>query len=117
MMSVGAAAGYYTNDAIGVRCYTAREESQLQSKTGLRLEEGEIMTDGRVQGNENGQEEENGTGSKSEMEAGTDGGSNFNIEEQRQSWEEKMAENKKAWDLAVESGAQCSDEEDIMAIL
>ncbi|KAL4294622.1 hypothetical protein AHAS_Ahas18G0246500 [Arachis hypogaea] len=28
-----------------------------------------------------------------------------------------MAENKVAWKLAVESGAQCSDEEDIMTIL
>ncbi|KAL4382784.1 hypothetical protein AHAS_Ahas04G0268100 [Arachis hypogaea] len=119
MMSVGTAVGNYTNDGIVTRCYIAREESQHQSKIGLRLEDGEITMDGWRQGNGNGQEEENvhGADSGSKMEAGTDGGSNFNREEQRPSWKEEMAENKKAWKLAVESGAQCSDEEDIMTIL
>ncbi|XP_020967472.1 uncharacterized protein LOC110266796 [Arachis ipaensis] len=48
-----------------------------------------------------------------DLEDGTD----HQNEEQRPSREAEMAKNKEAWKLAVESGAQYSDEEDIMAIL
>ncbi|KAL4322009.1 hypothetical protein AHAS_Ahas14G0167600 [Arachis hypogaea] len=115
-MSIGADAGKYTNDGIVNR---AAEGSQIQSNTGLRLEEGGILMDDRLQCNGTGQEEKtvHDTDSGSGVEAGTDGGSKFYRKEQRPSWEEEMAENKEAWKLAVESGAQCSDEEDIMTIL
>ncbi|KAL4374910.1 hypothetical protein AHAS_Ahas05G0229000 [Arachis hypogaea] len=46
-----------------------------------------------------------------------DGGTDMQNENQRPSWEEEIAENKEAWKLTVESSAQCSDEDDIMAIL
>ncbi|KAL4307216.1 hypothetical protein AHAS_Ahas16G0256100 [Arachis hypogaea] len=49
--------------------------------------------------------------------ADLEGDNDHHIEEQRLSWEEEMVENKETWNLAVESGVQCSDEEDIMAIL
>ncbi|XP_016165197.1 uncharacterized protein LOC107607809 [Arachis ipaensis] len=72
-----------------------------------------------AQVNDNGHEEEHqkGTESGSEMGEGSDGDGKLDTEEKRPTWEEEMAENKEAWKLAVESGAQYSDEDDIMTIL
>ncbi|XLU64175.1 hypothetical protein S245_023384, partial [Arachis hypogaea] len=87
---------------------TPEDERHIRSKTDPRLEEGEILTEASAQGHRNRQENdnENGTGSGSETGAEADGDGKLISEEQRPSWNEKMAENKEAWKLAVESGAQ-----------
>ncbi|QHO53699.1 uncharacterized protein DS421_2g50250 [Arachis hypogaea] len=51
-------------------------------------------------------------------DAAVDAESEVDSEASENKWENEIQENRKAWDLAVESGAvQYNEEEDIMAIL
>ncbi|KAL4275690.1 hypothetical protein AHAS_Ahas20G0132400 [Arachis hypogaea] len=110
--SQGRVVGIITN------CNEPEADRQSRGKYGLGLEEKETVLDGLAQ-NGNGQEDERDNSAESgpEMRDCLNDGTKTGPEDQRPSWEEEMAENKEAWKLAVESGAQCSDEEDIMAIL
>ncbi|XLR11031.1 hypothetical protein S83_038969 [Arachis hypogaea] len=112
-------AGHSIDNGIVSRGNTLEDESHIRSTTELRLEEGETLMEGGTQGHRNWQEDvnEHGTESGSEAGTGSEGDNKITSEEHRPSWDEEMAENKEAWKLAVESGAQCSDKEDIMAIL
>ncbi|KAL4365900.1 hypothetical protein AHAS_Ahas07G0152300 [Arachis hypogaea] len=104
----------------------AAREKAAEMLAGRKISNGEAGTTwekngdaGREGVNGSAQEKERDHCTQSGLELGADleGDTNIHSEEQRLSWKEKMNENKEAWKLAVESGAQCSNEEDIMPIL
>ncbi|QHO21803.1 uncharacterized protein DS421_11g349820 [Arachis hypogaea] len=78
-------------------CNKPETDRQLRSKSGLGLEEEEIVLDGFTQnGNRQEEEKENSAESGSEMGDCLNDGTKPDREEQRPSWEEEMAENKEA---------------------
>ncbi|KAL4393668.1 hypothetical protein AHAS_Ahas02G0075000 [Arachis hypogaea] len=99
-------------DTVKPRRNDPEVQSQLRGDIGSRLEEGEVLVDATAESKGKGREEEHENDADSGSEAGS-----LDSKEHKLTWDEEMTENKEAWKLAVESGAQCSDEEDIMAIL
>ncbi|KAL4320993.1 hypothetical protein AHAS_Ahas14G0066000 [Arachis hypogaea] len=111
--------GYGNLNGSLMGCTGAEENQHSGGVIGLGPEEGEIAMESEERVNGREQEEQHVICTQSGTERGSamDGGTDVQNENQRPSWEEEMAENKEAWKLAVESGVQCSDEDDIMTIL